>query len=91
MKSPLFNSLVAQIQMTIFGSIYHDHRQGELPGSSAGGEQPKFTALKKDPRGDLSHVIVKFSPKGDNDVAKRSVGVVDSQKILNQIPLNSSH
>ena len=45
--------------------------KGELPGSSAGGEQPKFTALKKDPRGDLSHVIVKFSPKGDNDVAKR--------------------
>ncbi len=45
--------------------------KGELPGSSAGGEQPKFTAFKKDLRGDRSHVIVKFSPKGENDVAKR--------------------
>lgn len=41
---------------------------GVIPGSSAGGEQPKFTAFC----GDRSaHVIVKFSPKGDNDVARR--------------------
>ena len=41
---------------------------GVIPGSSAGGEQPKFTAY----RGDRSaHVIVKFSPKGDSDVARR--------------------
>ena len=42
--------------------------KGEPPGSSAGGEQPKFTAFN----GELSsHVIVKFSPKGDNEVAAR--------------------
>lgn len=41
---------------------------GVIPGSSAGGEHPKFTAYC----GELSaHVIVKFSPKGDNDIAKR--------------------
>lgn len=41
---------------------------GVIPGSSAGGEQPKFTAFC----GDRSaHVIVKFSPHGDNDVARR--------------------
>jgi hypothetical protein len=41
---------------------------GEIPGSSAGGEQPKFTAFC----GTRSaHVIVKFSPKGDSDVARR--------------------
>ena len=41
---------------------------GVLPGSSAGGEQPKFTAFC----GDRSaHVIVKFSPKGNNSVARR--------------------
>nr|WP_320010571.1 type II toxin-antitoxin system HipA family toxin YjjJ [uncultured Desulfobulbus sp.] len=41
---------------------------GEIPGSSAGGEQPKFTAFC----GQLSaHVIVKFSPKGTSDVAQR--------------------
>lgn len=41
---------------------------GVIPGSSAGGEQPKFTAFC----GDRSaHVIVKFSPRGDSDVARR--------------------
>jgi hypothetical protein len=42
--------------------------EGEVPSSSAGGEQPKFTAFN----GDLeSHVIVKFSPKGDNEISAR--------------------
>ncbi len=42
--------------------------KGELPGSSAGGEHPKFTAYN----GNLdSHVIVKFSPGGDNEIAQR--------------------
>ena len=41
---------------------------GVIPGSSAGGEQPKFTAFSKK---SLSHVIVKFSPKGESEVATR--------------------
>lgn len=41
---------------------------GNIPGSSAGGEQPKFTAFCGSR---LAHVIVKFSPKGDNGVARR--------------------
>ena len=41
---------------------------GVIPGSSAGGEQPKFTAFC-DERS--AHVIVKFSPKGDNPIARR--------------------
>lgn len=41
---------------------------GIIQGSSAGGEQPKFTTFC----GDRSvHVIVKFSPKGDNPAARR--------------------
>ena len=41
---------------------------GAIPGSSAGGEQPKFTAYC----GERSaHVIVKFSPLGDDAVARR--------------------
>jgi hypothetical protein len=41
---------------------------GVIPGSSAGGEQPKFTAFC----GERSaHVIVKFSPQGDSEVAHR--------------------
>lgn len=41
---------------------------GVIPGSSAGGEQPKFTAFSKS---SLCHVIVKFSPKGENEMARR--------------------
>jgi len=41
---------------------------GVIPGSSAGGEQPKFTAFCASRS---AHVIVKFSPIGDNDVARR--------------------
>lgn len=41
---------------------------GVIPGSSAGGEQPKFTAFC----GNRSaHVIVKFSPVGNSDIARR--------------------
>lgn len=41
---------------------------GVIPGSSAGGEQPKFTAFC----GNRSaHVIVKFSPQGNSDIARR--------------------
>jgi hypothetical protein len=41
---------------------------GEVPGSSAGGEQQKFTAFSKKNR---SHVIVKFSQSDDNEIARR--------------------
>jgi len=42
--------------------------RGEIPGSSAGGEQPKFTVFCRDCPG---HVIVKFSPEGTHAHAKR--------------------
>ena len=41
---------------------------GYVPGSSAGGEQPKFTIYNRSQRG---HVIVKFTPGDDNAVAER--------------------
>jgi len=41
---------------------------GIIPGPSAGGEQPKFTAYCGDR---AAHVIVKFSPKGGDATARR--------------------
>ncbi|MCG8428018.1 MAG: type II toxin-antitoxin system HipA family toxin YjjJ [Chromatiales bacterium] len=41
---------------------------GTIPGSSAGGEQPKFTAYCGT---HPAHVIVKFSPAGNDPVAQR--------------------
>lgn len=43
---------------------------GELPGSSAGGEQPKFTAQIKDRNG-TRHVLVKFSGALTTAVGRR--------------------
>jgi len=47
--------------------------QGEPPGSSAGGEQPKFTATIARSGEDevIEHVIVKFSPKVDTASGRR--------------------
>ena len=47
--------------------------QGEPPGSSAGGEQPKFTAaVERGGEGDMiEHVIVKFSPPVDTASGRR--------------------
>lgn len=41
---------------------------GSIPGSSAGGEQPKFTAFSAERS---AHVIVKFSPKEKNELSRR--------------------
>ncbi len=44
--------------------------QGDAPGSSAGGEQPKFIAYAMTPAGPR-HVIVKFSEAEDSPVSER--------------------
>ncbi len=44
--------------------------RGESPGSSAGGEQPKFLAYAETAAG-ARHVIVKFSVREDNPVTER--------------------
>jgi hypothetical protein len=44
--------------------------RGEYPGSSAGGEQPKFTTIVND-NGTYRHVIVKFSPVMESNDGRR--------------------
>jgi hypothetical protein len=45
--------------------------QGDPPGSSAGGEQPKFTQIVARDDGRIEHVIVKFSPRTDSAGGRR--------------------
>ena len=45
--------------------------QGEIVGSSAGGEQPKFTSAVRRADGEIEHVIVKFSPQRDTANGRR--------------------
>ena len=49
-----------------YGKTAKDILIGPMYGSSAGGEQPKFTAFRHS-----HHVLVKFSPAGDSPVARR--------------------
>jgi len=51
-----------------YPSLADNVLNGIIPGSSVGGEQPKFTAFSAK---SSSHVIVKFSPKGDSATARR--------------------
>ena len=51
---------------------------GTLPGSSAGGEQPKFAVFSREKS---SHVIVKFSPPGDEPVARRWKDILITEHI----------
>ena len=53
-----------------YASLAMGASQGEAPGSSAGGEQPKFTAYADTGNGP-KHVIVKFSEKLDSPVSQR--------------------
>jgi DNA-binding transcriptional ArsR family regulator len=50
--------------------LAHEVASGEPPGSSAGGEQPKFTAVITTPQG-IRHVIVKFSEAEQSIVSER--------------------
>jgi hypothetical protein len=61
---PLAHKGAAYARMAVAAS------QGEVPGSSAGGEQPKFTAHAHTPTGP-QQVLVKFSELPDNPVTQR--------------------
>ena len=61
--------------------------KGGVPGSSAGGEQPKFTAYCGDR---LAHVIVKFSPRGDERVAQRWRDILITEHYAAEI-INERH
>lgn len=58
------------------------------PGSSAGGEQPKFSALVGPKR---LPVLVKFSPKADTDVAQRRSDLLVSEHIALETLRGSGH
>ena len=55
------------VDVSAYGAMADAVLAGKLPGSSAGGEHPKFTAFAAH----AGHVIVKFSPREDSHVAAR--------------------
>lgn len=57
-------------KIEIYPGMAQDAAQGELPGSSAGGEQPKFATYAMTPDGPR-HVLVKFSEPEQSPVSER--------------------
>lgn len=53
-----------------YARMAQEAAQGEQPGSSAGGEQPKFTAYAQTDEGP-AHVLVKFTEMPDSPVSQR--------------------
>lgn len=54
----------------VYVALAADAAKGEVPGSSAGGKQPKFTAYAETEHGPR-HVIVKFSDPVDSSLSER--------------------
>ena len=59
-----------EISGITFSQLAEAAARGEVPGSSAGGEQPKFTAYVQTEDGP-QHVLVKFSAKEDHAITQR--------------------
>ncbi len=57
---------------------------GQLPSSSAGGEQPKFTAMVRDGN-DARAVIVKFSPRRDDIGGRRWADLLVCEYIASEV------
>ena len=60
----------ADQKIEIYPRMAREAAQGDLPGSSAGGEQPKFTTYAMTPNGPR-HVLVKFSESEESPVSER--------------------
>ncbi len=69
-----------------YPALAEDALAGEMTGSSAGGEQPKFTTYCGI---QSAHVLVKFSPKGDDAIARRWKDILITEYIATQV-LNHS-
>jgi len=59
----------------------HMTEEGELPNSSAGGEQPKFTACIRRPDDSFKHAIVKFSGSLQTDAGRRWAELLSAEAI----------
>jgi hypothetical protein len=70
LSAPLPVPIVQQDKAEVYRQLALDAASGEVAGSSAGGEQPKFTVYADTPAG-ARHLLVKFSESEDNSVSER--------------------
>lgn len=64
----LIDEKTLMVTCSEYAQLAENILSGELAGSSAGGEQPKFSVYNRDIQ---AHVIVKFSPEGNDPISQR--------------------
>ncbi|MBT3295972.1 MAG: type II toxin-antitoxin system HipA family toxin YjjJ [Verrucomicrobia bacterium] len=62
---------------------------GDMPGSSAAGEQPKFTARVRGDNGAVQSVIVKFSGRGGRPEDQRWADLLIAESVANRMLLEA--
>lgn len=65
-----------------YGELADKIAEGEVYGSSAGGEQAKFATYSRERD---AHVIVKFSPKGEGELATRWKDILVTELIASDV------
>lgn len=70
LSTPLPVPIAQQDKAEVYRQLALDAASGEMAGSSAGGEQPKFTVYADTPAGPR-HLLVKFSEAEDSPVSER--------------------
>ena len=67
------------VERSLYPALAEAAERGDVPGSSAGGEQPKFTAYIG------RHVIVKFTAAEDNPVAQRWRDLLAAEQLAAEV------
>jgi len=88
--SPLPTSIDAADRLAQFETMAEQTVAGERAGSSAGGEQPKFTAAVSD-GGEIRHVLVKFSPRLDTASGERWADLLLSEHVAGEVLREHGH
>lgn len=70
LDSPIPEPIAQAGKGEVYARLAMEAARGELPGSSAGGEQPKFAAYADTPAG-ARHVLVKFTLPDANEITGR--------------------
>ncbi|ROR24444.1 serine/threonine protein kinase HipA of HipAB toxin-antitoxin module [Comamonas sp. BIGb0124] len=80
LAAPVPEPLADDGKLQAYVRLAREAADGEAPGSSAGGEQPKFTAYAKTERGDR-HVLVKFTEALDSPVSERWRDLLEAEHL----------
>ncbi|MGL5003206.1 MAG: HipA domain-containing protein, partial [Casimicrobium sp.] len=69
----------------VYDQLAHDAMSGRVTGSSADGEQPKFSTRVVDTKGDVREVLVKFSPPRGTPFGERWNDLLHAEAIATDV------